>query len=40
MDESNANPLMFSIMNEIRDSVSELFHKCPYEGELNLVNLT
>lgn len=40
MEGSLNNPFLSSIINEIRDSVPELFHKCPYEGEIDLMNLT
>ena len=40
MDGASVNPLISSVVNEIRDSVLELFHKCPYEGDIDLVNLT
>jgi len=40
MGGAASNPLVSSIMNEIKDSVPGLFQKCPYEGELDLKNIT
>lgn len=33
MGNSLSNPFVSSIMNEVKASAPQLFHKCPYEGE-------
>lgn len=40
MDGAAANPIFSSILQEIKDSVPNLLHKCPYEGEIDLKNIT
>ena len=32
--------LLTHIMIQLKDSAPQMFHKCPYNGELNLTNVT
>lgn len=40
MDENNANPLVKSIINVLNYTAPQLFHKCPYEGQIEVINAT
>jgi len=40
MDENNANPLVKSIVNVLNYTAPQLFHKCPYEGQIEVINAT
>ena len=31
---------MTQVINQVKDSVPNLFHKCPYEGDLEVQNMT
>lgn len=40
MDGSESNLFIKLIIDQIRGSIGDLFHKCPYSGEINLKNVT
>lgn len=40
MSGKSSNPLMKAIIGQLTDSVPHLFRKCPYEGILDLKNIT
>ena len=40
MSGAASNPIISSLMDEVKDSISELLHKCPYEGDIDIKNIT
>jgi len=40
MHSTNMNPLIKLMFDGIKSSVPNLFHECPYTGDLDLVNIT
>lgn len=40
MDGSEKNPLINFIIDQTRETCGNLYHTCPYDGELNLINVT
>ena len=40
MDGSESNLFIKLIIDQLRGSAADLFHKCPYEGDLDLKNIT
>ncbi|KAL7011865.1 hypothetical protein ACKWTF_014495 [Chironomus riparius] len=40
MDGKSAHPLLLQIVAQIKGSAPSLFHKCPYEGDVELKNVT
>jgi hypothetical protein len=40
MDGSESNLFVKLIIDQLRGSAAGLFHKCPYEGDLDLKNIT
>lgn len=40
MDKSVSNAFLNFAINQLRKTASELFHKCPYEGEIDISNAT
>lgn len=35
-----ANLFLMTILAEVKDSAPQLFHKCPYQGSIDVYNLT
>ena len=40
MESGSTNPFILSVTNEFRDSAPNLFQKCPFTGDLDLINIT
>jgi len=40
MDGAQTHPHISLLFSQLKDSAPTLFHKCPYEGEHNLYNIT
>lgn len=39
MDGKSTHPYLKYVINQLKTSTPELFHKCPYEGELDIQNM-
>jgi len=40
MDGADANPMIKNIIMVLNETAPQLFHKCPYEGETSVTNVT
>lgn len=40
MDGTESNTLLKFLISQLKGSLDDLFHKCPYEGEMDLRNVT
>jgi len=40
MDGSESNPILKFMIDQLRPTAARLFHKCPYEGDLEVKNIT
>ena len=40
MEGADVNPFVKTIINTLNDTAPQLFHKCPYEGEIEVINAT